>query len=174
MALLFLLLPYARGRQDFLLLACPTMLVGKPSTKSLLGWFFYKDWRNTLCKTVISVSTTTLGTLPTTGQSMAIFIAILGLVPLSRGFSLIVGLVLNIEGEFVPYIVGVTLMVQNFSEIFCIDFVGLFGSKCIRRIYQTSTEWIISACYLRDLDLSDVLHSLTEVIIYQYLCKSWG
>ena len=57
------------------------------------------------------------------GQSMAIFIAILGLVPLSRGFSLIVGLVLNIEGEFVPYIVGVTLMVQNFSEIFCIDFV---------------------------------------------------
>ena len=72
---------------------------------------------------------------------MAIFIPILlGLVPLLRGFSLIVGLVLNIEGEFVPYIVGVTLMVQNFSEIFCIDFVGLFGSKCILRIYQTSKE----------------------------------
>ena len=77
---------------------------------------------------------------PRAKQSMAIFIAILGLVPLSRGFSLIVGLVLNIEGEFVPYIVGVTLMVQNFSEIFCIDFVGLFGSKCILRIYQTSKE----------------------------------
>ena len=73
-------------------------------------------------------------------QSMAIFIAILGLVSLSRGFSLIVGLVLNIGGEFVPYIVGVTLVVQNFSEIFCIDFVGLFGSKYILRIYQTSTE----------------------------------
>ena len=73
-------------------------------------------------------------------QSMAIFIAILGLVPLSRGFSLIVGLVLNIEGEFVPYIVGVALVVQNFSEIFCIDFVDLFGSKCILRIYQISTK----------------------------------
>ena len=66
---------------------------------------------------------------------MAICIVILGLVPLSSGFSFIVGLVLNIEGEFVPYIVGVTLVVQNFSEIFCIDFVGLLGSKCILRIY---------------------------------------
>ena len=75
-------------------------------------------------------------------QSMAIFIAILGLVPLSRGFSLIVGLVLNIEGEFVPYIVGVTLMVQNFSEIFCIDFVGLFGSKCI--LFQLTIIIIIA------------------------------
>ena len=71
---------------------------------------------------------------------MAIYIAILGLVPNIEGFSFIVVLVLNIEGEFVPNIVGVTLMVQNFSEIFCIDFVGLFGSKCILRIYQTSTE----------------------------------
>ena len=71
---------------------------------------------------------------------MAIFIAILGLVPLSRGFSLIVGLVLNIEGEFVPYIVGVTLMVQNFSEIFCIDFVGLSGSLCILKLYKSRTE----------------------------------
>ena len=68
-------------------------------------------------------------------QSMAIYIAILGLVPNIEGFSIIVVLVLNIEGEFVPNIVGVTLMVQNFSEIFCIDFVGLFGSKCILRIY---------------------------------------
>ena len=68
-------------------------------------------------------------------QSMAIYIAILGLVPNIEGFSHIVVLVLNIEGEFVPYIVGVTLVVQNFSEIFCIDFVGLFGSKCILRIY---------------------------------------
>ena len=68
-------------------------------------------------------------------QSMAIYIAILGLVPNIEGFSHIVVLVLNIEGEFVPYIVGVTLVVQNFSEIFCIDFVGLLGSKCILRIY---------------------------------------
>ena len=28
-------------------------------------------------------------------------------------------------------LVGVTLVVQNFSEIFCIDFVGLSGSPCI-------------------------------------------
>ena len=69
------------------------------------------------------------------GQSMAIYIAILGLVPNIQGFSFIVVLVLNIEGEFVPYIVGVTLVVQNFSEIFCIDFLGLFRSKCILRIY---------------------------------------
>ena len=68
-------------------------------------------------------------------QSMAIYIAILGLVPNIEGFSHIVVLVLNIEGEFVPYVVGVTLLVQNFSEIFCIDFVGLFGSTCILRIY---------------------------------------
>ena len=66
---------------------------------------------------------------------MAISMAVLGLVPLSRGFSFIVGLVFNIEGEFVPYIVYVTLVVQNCCEIFCIDFVGLFGSKCILRIY---------------------------------------
>ena len=71
---------------------------------------------------------------------MAIFIAILSLVPLLRGFSLIVGLVLNIEREFVPYIVGVTLMVQNFSEIFCIDFVGLSGSLCILKLYKSRTE----------------------------------
>ena len=68
-------------------------------------------------------------------QSMAIYIAILGLVPNIEGFSYIVVMVLNIEGEFVPDIVGVTLVVQNFSEIFCIDFVDLFGSKCILRIY---------------------------------------
>ena len=71
---------------------------------------------------------------------MAIFIAILGLVPLSRGYSLIIGLVLYIVGEFVLYIVGVTLMVQNFSEIFCIDFVGLSGSLCILKLYKSRTE----------------------------------
>ena len=32
---------------------------------------------------------------------------------------------------------GVTLVVQNFCDIFCIDFVG---SHCIQRIYETSTE----------------------------------
>ena len=66
---------------------------------------------------------------------MAIFIAILGLGPNIEGFNFIVVLVLNIEGDFFPHIVGVTLVIQNFSEIFCIDFVGLFGSTCILRIY---------------------------------------
>ena len=73
-------------------------------------------------------------------QSMAIYIAILGLVPFIECFRFIVVLLLNIEGEFVPYIVGVTLVVQNFSKIFCIDFAGLFGSKCFLRICQTGTE----------------------------------
>ena len=68
-------------------------------------------------------------------QSMAIYIAILGLVPFIECFSFIVVLLLNIEGELIPFIVGVTLVVQNFSEIFCIDFVDLFGNKCILRIY---------------------------------------
>ena len=71
---------------------------------------------------------------------MAIYIAILGLVPIIEGFSFIVVLVLNIEEEFVPYIVGVTLVVQNFSEIFCIDFVGLSGSLCILKLYKSRTE----------------------------------
>ena len=73
-------------------------------------------------------------------QSMAIYIAILGLVPFIECFSFIVVLLLNIEGEFVPYIVGVTLVVQNFSEIFCIDFVGLSGSLCILKLYKSRTE----------------------------------
>ena len=46
----------------------------------------------------------------------------------------------SLWGVLEQNIVGVTLVVQNFSEIFCIDFVGLFGSKCILRIYQTSKE----------------------------------
>ena len=71
---------------------------------------------------------------------MAIYIAILGLVPNIEGFSFIVVLVLNIEGKFDPYIVGVTLLVQNFSEIFCIDFVGLSGSLCILKLYKSRTE----------------------------------
>ena len=69
-----------------------------------------------------------------------IVIYTLGLVPFIECFSFIVVLLLNIEGEFVPYIVGVTLMVQNFSEIFCIDFVGLSGSLCILELYKSRTE----------------------------------
>ena len=54
---------------------------------------------------------------------MAIFIAILGLVPLSRGFSLIVVMALNIERESVPYIVGFVLMVEGFGLFFYIVLV---------------------------------------------------
>ena len=54
---------------------------------------------------------------------MAIFIAILGLVPLSRGFSLIVVMALNIEREFVPYIVDFVLMVEGFGLFFYIVLV---------------------------------------------------
>ena len=65
--------------------------------------------------------------IPTNGQclaqSVAIFIAILGLVSLSSGFSLIVVMVLYIEREFVPYIVGFVLMVEGFGLFFYIVLV---------------------------------------------------
>ena len=57
------------------------------------------------------------------GQSVAIFIAILGLVSLSSGFSLIVVMVLYIEREFVPYIDGFVLMVEGFGLFFYIVLV---------------------------------------------------
>ena len=51
-------------------------------------------------------------------QSVAIFIAILGLVSLSSGFSLIVVMVLYIEREFVLYIDGFVLIVEGFGLFF--------------------------------------------------------
>ena len=103
---------------------------------------------------------------------MAIFIAILGLVSLSSGFSLIVVMVLYIEREFVLYIDGFVLIVEGFGLFFCVDFVGVSGSCCILRIYETRTEFVISAYYLKDLGFSNVLHSLIRVEILQYLSKS--
>ena len=58
-------------------------------------------------------------------------------------------------------------------EIFCVDFVGVSGSCCILRIYETRTEFVISGYYLKDLGFSNVLHSLIRVEILQYLSKSW-
>ena len=55
-------------------------------------------------------------------QSVAIFIAILGLVSLSSGFSLIVVMVLYIEREFVLYIDGFVLIVEGFGFFFFILF----------------------------------------------------
>ena len=55
---------------------------------------------------------------------MAIFIAILGLVPLSSGFSLIVVMVLYIEREFVPFINGTVLIVEGFGLFFLSSGLG--------------------------------------------------
>ena len=46
----------------------------------------------------------------------------------------------SLWGVLEQNIVGVTLVVQNFSEIFCIDFVGLSGSLCILTLYKSRTE----------------------------------
>ena len=73
-------------------------------------------------------------------QSMAICIAILCLVPISEVLRHIVVLVPHCGENLEQNIVGVTLVVQNFSEIFCIDFVGLSGSPCILKLYKTRTE----------------------------------
>ena len=62
---------------------------------------------------------------------MAIFIAILGLVPLSSGFSLIVVMVLYIEREFVPFIDGFVLIVEGFGLFFLILF---WCVSCLRLI----------------------------------------
>ena len=46
----------------------------------------------------------------------------------------------SLWGVLEQNIIGVTLVVQNFSEIFCIDFVGLSGSLCILKLYKSRTE----------------------------------
>ena len=56
---------------------------------------------------------------------MAIFIEILGLVPLSNDFSLIVVMVLYIEREFVPFIDGFVFIVEGFGFFFNIILVRL-------------------------------------------------
>ena len=58
---------------------------------------------------------------------MAIFIAILGLVSLSSGFSLIVVMVLYIEREFVPFIDGFVLIVEGFGLFFCYYFGACYA-----------------------------------------------
>ena len=62
---------------------------------------------------------------------MAIFIAILGLVPLSSGFSLIVVMVLYIEREFVPFIDGFVLIIEGFGLFLLILF---WCVSCLRLI----------------------------------------
>ena len=68
-------------------------------------------------------------------------------------------------------IVGVVLVLQNFLKYF-VDFVRVSGSRCILRIYETRTEWVISAYFLKDLGFSNVLHSLIRVEILQYFSRS--
>ena len=62
-------------------------------------------------------------------QSVAIFIAILGLVSLSSGFSLIVVMVLYIEREFVLYIDGFVLIVEGFGLFFLYYFGACHASS---------------------------------------------
>ena len=69
--------------------------------------------------------------MTTSDQSMAIFIAILGLVPLSSGFSLIVVMVLYIEREFVPFIDGFVLIVEGFGLVLLILFWCVSRSQLI-------------------------------------------
>ena len=70
----------------------------------------------------------------------------------------------NIEGFQAYCCIGVTLWGKfgtkycwccigssKLIEIFFVDFVGVYGSCCILRIYETRTELVISAYYLKDL-----------------------
>ena len=56
------------------------------------------------------------------------------------GFEAYFVLVSHCGGYLEQNIVGVILVVQNFFEIFCIDFVSLSGSPCILKVNKTRTE----------------------------------
>ena len=106
------------------------------------------------------------------GQSMTIFIAIYRLASISRVLRHIVVLVSHCGGKFGTKYCWCCIGTSKLFEIFCVDFVGVSGSCCILRIYETRTEFVISAHYLKDLGFSNVLHSLIRVEILQYLSKS--
>ena len=105
-------------------------------------------------------------------QSMAIFIAIYRLASISRVFRHIVVLVSHCGGKFGTKYCWCCIGTSKLFEIFCNNFVGVSGSHCILRIYETRTDWVISAYSLKDLGISNVLHSLIRVEILQYLFKS--
>ena len=79
-------------------------------------------------------------------QSVAIFIAILGLVSLSSGFSLIVVMVLYIEREFVLYIDGFVLIVEGFGLFFLYYFGACHASskETDPAPYSSHLDWIPS------------------------------
>ena len=73
------------------------------------------------------------------GQSMAIFIAIYRLASISRVFRHIVVLVSHCGDKFGAKYHWCHIGSSNLFEI-SIDFVGVSGSHCIPRIYETRTE----------------------------------
>ena len=92
---------------------------------------------------------------------------------ISRVLRHIVVLVSHCGGKFGTKYCWCCIGTSKLFEIFCVDFVRVSGSRCILRIYETRTEWVISAYFLKDLGFSNVLHSLIRVEILQYLSKSW-
>ena len=96
-------------------------------------------------------------------QRVAIFIAIQRLASISRVLRHIVVLVSHCGGKFGTKYCWCCIGTSKLFEIFCVDFVGVSGSCCILRIYETRTEFVISANYLKDLGFSNVLHSLIRV-----------
>ena len=84
----------------------------------------------------------------------------------------IVVLVSHCCGKFETKYCWCCIGTSKLFEIFCVNFVGVSGSHCILRIYETRTEWVISAYFLKDLGFSNVLHSLNRIEILQYLSKS--
>ena len=103
---------------------------------------------------------------------MAIFIAIYRLASISRVFRHIVVLVSHCGGKFGAKYCWCHIGSSKLFEIICIDFVGVSGSHCISRIYETMKELVLSAYYLKDLGFSNVIHSDPRVEILQYVCKS--
>ena len=71
-------------------------------------------------------------------QSMVIFIAIYQLASKSRVFRHIVVLVSHCGGKFGAKYRWCHIDTSKLYEIFCIDFVGLSGTHCILRIYETA------------------------------------
>ena len=79
------------------------------------------------------------------------------------------GLYNIVGGNLEQNIIGVILVVQNFFEIFWIDFVGVPGSPCILKVTKIRTEWSISTHYMTDMGFSNVKYKHTRVEILQYL-----
>ena len=83
-------------------------------------------------------------------QRVAIFIAIYRLASISRVLRHIVVLVSHCGGKFGTKYCWCCIGTSKHFKIYCVDFVGVSASHCIPRIYETRTEWAISAYFLKD------------------------